>query len=276
MLLGGDELSRTQQGNNNAYCQDNALTWFDWELDAEGEAFLSFVRSALTLRATEPVFRRRSFFQGRPIRGDVKDITWLNADGREMSDQDWSTPWAEAFGMLLAGDEIAETDDHGRPISGDTFLILFNAAGNDVDFSLPPQTAGATLTLELDCAQRDAGPLANDTPYPLTAHSAAVIRVASPSTQTTAGSRTATVTVDGDDSAERQLRNNVADVLRRAEAGEEFTITVAGRPVARLGPAARRQWVSGDSLRAVFRTPAPRNLAEDFAAFPADLTDPFA
>lgn len=75
---------------------------------------------------------------------------------------------------------------------------------------------------------------------------------------------------------QKELRNNVADVLRRAEAGEEFTITVAGRPVARLGPAARRQWVSGDSLRAVFRTPAPRNLAEDLAAFPADLTDPFA
>ena len=79
MILAGDELSRSQQGNNNAYCQDNELTWLHWDLDAEGESFLSFVRALLALRAAEPVFRRRTFFQGRPIRDGVSDITWLDA-----------------------------------------------------------------------------------------------------------------------------------------------------------------------------------------------------
>jgi isoamylase len=175
MIQGGDELSRSQQGNNNAYCQDNALTWFDWTLDAEGEAFLEFTRKAIALRAAEPVFRRTDFFQGRPIRGDVKDITWLDASGREMSDQDWSTPWAHAFGVLLAGDEIDETDAQGNPISGDSFLLLFNAAGNDVDFAFPAQIAGRPLTPELDTAQT--APAADGPAYLLKAHSAAVIRV---------------------------------------------------------------------------------------------------
>ena len=128
MLQAGDELGRTQQGNNNAYCQDNELTWVDWELDADGQSLLDFTRRLIRLRAEEPVFRRRDFFQGRPITGDVKDIYWVSPAGREMQMADWGTP-LECLGVLLVGEEIGEVDDDGRPIVGNTFLLLLNAAG---------------------------------------------------------------------------------------------------------------------------------------------------
>jgi isoamylase len=123
------------------------------------------------------VFRRATFFQGRPIRGEIKDLYWLDPSGAEMSDQDWSTGWAEAFGMLLVGDEIDETDAHGNPISGDSFLVLLNAAGNDVEFVLPAALARGRLTVVLDTARAAAA----DPPpgaYHLLAQSSAVIRVA--------------------------------------------------------------------------------------------------
>jgi glycogen operon protein len=166
MMLAGDELSHTQQGNNNAYCQDNEISWLDWELDAEGAAFLAFARQVIALRAGEPVFRRRGFFQGRPIRGDVKDISWLDPSGAEMSDEDWSTGWAEAFGVLLEGGEIDETDAHGLPITGDSFLVLFNAAANGVTFAAPAQLAGRPLVPVLDTARGD-DPGSVEFPYTL-------------------------------------------------------------------------------------------------------------
>ena len=189
MILAGDELSRTPEGNNNAYCQDNELTWLHWDLDAEGESFLAFVRALLALRAAEPVFRRRTFFQGRPIRGAVKDITWLDASGGEMSDADWAQGWAFCLGVLLAGDAIDETDAHGEPVSGDSFLVALNAAANGVDFHLPASLAGRALTVELDTGAGAAGAAGGPggaggvtvaDPYPLAAHSAVVIRVGSP------------------------------------------------------------------------------------------------
>jgi isoamylase len=178
MLQGGDEISRTQQGNNNAYCQDNQLSWFDWELDDEQQSLLEFVRRVTKLRSNEPVFRRRTFFQGRPIRGDIKDLYWLDSSGQEMSDADWSTGWAESLGMLLMGDEIDETDARGEPISGDSFLLLLNAAGNEVDFQLPPQVQGRTMSLELDTSTMPSETGISGGVYHLAAHSAAVIRIA--------------------------------------------------------------------------------------------------
>ena len=94
---------RTQRGNNNAYCQDNEITWLDWDLDDDRRAFLAFVRQVISLRAAEPVFRRRTFFHGRPIHGGVKDLCWIDADGREMTAEEWSTGWVDSLGMLARG-----------------------------------------------------------------------------------------------------------------------------------------------------------------------------
>src|SRR5262249_36547418 len=102
MLCGGDEIGRTQQGNNNAYCQDNEISWYDGALDEPRRALLAFTRRLIELRQRHPNLRRRKFFQGRPIRGsDVKDITWLSPDGTEMTEEDWAAGWQRCFGMRL-------------------------------------------------------------------------------------------------------------------------------------------------------------------------------
>jgi glycogen operon protein len=138
MIRGGDELGHTQRGNNNAYCQDNEISWLDWELDEERRGFLEFVRRVVCLRRDQPVLRRRKFFQGRPLRGSgVKDIVWLEPSGREMTDADWDTGHARSLAVLLPGDAIDETDDHGERIVGDTLLLLFNAHHEKVVFRLP-------------------------------------------------------------------------------------------------------------------------------------------
>jgi glycogen operon protein len=177
LLQGGDELLRTQLGNNNAYCQDNEITWLDWNVDDESRAFLEFVRRVIGLRAAEPVFRRRTFFQGRAIRGDIKDLYWLDPSGREMTEEDWSTGWAEAFGMLLVGDQIDETDPYGNEIVGHSFLLLFNAAANDVDFELRERLRAQPTELVLDTVDPERAGGAIGGTYHLVARSAAVIRV---------------------------------------------------------------------------------------------------
>jgi len=138
MLRAGDELSHSQGGNNNAYCQDNEVSWLDWRLDAEEQAFLDFVRRMIGLRREHPLFRRRRFFQGRPIHGeDVKDIAWLNPDGREMTDQEWAQHYARCLGVYLSGAELDETDARGRPLRDDDFLLLINAHHDAIPFRLP-------------------------------------------------------------------------------------------------------------------------------------------
>ncbi|MEW6475492.1 MAG: glycogen debranching protein GlgX [Actinomycetota bacterium] len=126
MLLGGDELGRTQRGNNNGYCQDNELSWYDW-CSADVQV-LEFTRFLISLRARHPVFRRRRFFQGRPIWGDeLSDIGWFRPDGEEMRDDDWRAGFAKAVGVFLNGEEIPDPDPRGRRIVDDSFLVLFNA-----------------------------------------------------------------------------------------------------------------------------------------------------
>ena len=121
MLCGADELGRTQRGNNNAYCQDNELSWHDWELDERREALVSFTKQLIQIRREHPALRRRKFFQGRPIRGtDIKDIIWLCPDGQEMSDEDWNCSWVRCIGMLLEGEALHEVDENGEPITDDT------------------------------------------------------------------------------------------------------------------------------------------------------------
>jgi glycogen operon protein len=141
MLLGGDEFGRTQNGNNNAYCQDNELSWFHWEKQDERQnALREFTRRLIQLRHQHPVFRRPKFFQGRRIRGsEIKDVMWFNPGGNEMSEKDWSLPFARCLGMMLSGDTIDVLGFQGEPIRDDTFLFLMNAHYETIPFLLPGQ-----------------------------------------------------------------------------------------------------------------------------------------
>jgi len=138
MLLAGDELGRTQRGNNNAYCQDNEISWLDWEPADERTVLVAFVQCVIALRRAHPVFRRRDFFHGRPLRGrDVKDILWLKPDGAEMTEEEWDQHFARCLGVYLAGEALTETDRRGRPVVDANFLILFNAHHEPIPFTLP-------------------------------------------------------------------------------------------------------------------------------------------
>ena len=138
MLSHGDEIARTQQGNNNTYCQDNKITWVSWKLDARQRALLEFTRKVFAVRAENPVLRRRTFFSGQveEHRG-LKDLTWLRPDGAEMAKDDWHNADAHALGMLIDGDATDETDETGTPIKGETMLLLVNASEANVDFRMP-------------------------------------------------------------------------------------------------------------------------------------------
>ena len=137
MLLAGDEFGHTQKGNNNTYCQDNELSWLNWELAEDQKQFLSFVRKVTQLRKDHKVLQRRSFFQGRSIRGEgVTDVTWFSPAGKDMTDNDWGG-YVKCLGMRLAGDLIGEVDEEGETIVGDTLLVLMNADFNSIKFTLP-------------------------------------------------------------------------------------------------------------------------------------------
>ena len=141
MLVAGDEIGRTQHGNNNAYCQDSALSWLDWELDPERAKLRDFVRRMVHLRRTHPVFRRRHFFQGRPLHGsEAKDIVWLKPDGSEMTNEEWSQDFARCLGVYLAGSALTEIDARGQRVVDDDFVVLFNAHHDSVPFRLPTKT----------------------------------------------------------------------------------------------------------------------------------------
>jgi len=138
MILAGDELGRTQRGNNNSYCQDNPISWLDWNLDAEQLELLDFVKSLIRLRRRHALFRRRSFFEGRfDPRSGVKDIIWLNINGKEMSGPEWHSPSVRALGVFMGGGAIPEQDAKGRDLVDDDFLMLFNAGGEEVSFIVP-------------------------------------------------------------------------------------------------------------------------------------------
>jgi isoamylase len=142
MICGGDEYGRTQKGNNNAYCQDNDISWFKWDRAPDEVALTDFTSRLIALRREHPTFRRPKFFYGRKIRGaDVKDIMWLNPSGQEMNDDEWSTHFVKTLGVLLSGDSHDVRDWHGTPIHDDTFLMLLNASHQSVDFTLPNHAA---------------------------------------------------------------------------------------------------------------------------------------
>lgn len=151
MLQAGDELGRTQQGNNNTYCQDNELSWLDWELDEARQQLQEFTRYVIRIFHEHPVLRRRKFFQGRRIRGsEVRDLVWFRADGAEMTDDDWNNGFARSLALRLAGDAITEVDRQGRRILDDTLLIILSAHHEDLPFVLPPHPSASEWELLLD------------------------------------------------------------------------------------------------------------------------------
>ncbi len=143
MLLAGDELGRTQQGNNNAYCQENELTWIDW--DNQDEDLFGFVRGLIRLRAEHPVFRRRRFFDG-------EGIAWFTPAGEQMTGKDWENGFAKSLTVFLNGDAIDEPDRRGRQVRDDSFLLLFNASELDIEFTVVPPEFGESWEKVLDTA----------------------------------------------------------------------------------------------------------------------------
>ncbi len=140
MLTGGDEWGRSQNGNNNTYCQDNENSWFNWERDEKQNQFVEFTRKLIQLRSDHPVFRRPKFFQGRRIRGsEIRDVMWFNPGGSEMSEEEWTSPFVRCLGMLLSGDTMDVLNFEGEPIRDDTFLLLINAHYEPIPFVLPGQ-----------------------------------------------------------------------------------------------------------------------------------------
>jgi isoamylase len=154
MIYAGDAMGHTQMGNNNAYCQDNPISWLNWTLQAEDRDLLAFVQRMINLRKRHPVFRRRRFFQGRPIKGaNVKDILWLNPKGNEMSEDEWHDASVRCLGMFLSGQGLDETDERGRKLSDENFFMLFNAHHEDVAFTLPAFRPGARWGAWMDTSR---------------------------------------------------------------------------------------------------------------------------
>jgi glycogen operon protein len=136
MISGGDEIGRSQKGNNNAYCQDNELSWFDWE--NFDESLLYFTRNLIALRRKHRIFARRKWFQGRPLHGTgVKDLAWFTPDAKEMTEEDWKAGFAKSLGVFLNGDAIASTDMYGDRVTDDSFYLIFNAHHEPLQFALP-------------------------------------------------------------------------------------------------------------------------------------------
>ncbi len=154
MLSHGDELGRTQQGNNNGYCQDNALTWIDWAAAEEEFPLVEFTAAASRLRREHPVFRRRRYFQGHPVRGSggIDDITWLRPSAEQMTDEDWESGHAKSLAVFLNGDGIREPDSRGERVADDSFLLCFNGHHEDITFCVPGEEYGERWETALDTA----------------------------------------------------------------------------------------------------------------------------
>jgi len=154
MLLAGDERCRTQHGNNNAYCQDNELSWLGWELDEPCAALLEFTKRVIRLRQDHPVFRRGRFLEGVGENSGLPDVYWFRPDGRRMTRRDWDTG-PPLLGVFLNGAELGTRAPHGEPVEDDSFLILFNAHHEDSVFTLPPRRFGTRWKLELTTSDRE-------------------------------------------------------------------------------------------------------------------------
>ncbi len=180
MLLAGDAIGHTQNGNNNAYCQDNEISWINWNKSAADRELMSLVQKAIGLRKNHPVFRRRNFFLGRAIKGaGIKDILWLRPDGAEMTDDEWNQEHARTLGMFLSGSAVDEVDERGQAITDDNFLLLMNAHHEEVPFQLPTAASEMRWIALIDTScQTSRSPgmqYESGMPYPLQARSLAVL-----------------------------------------------------------------------------------------------------
>jgi len=183
MLLAGDEVAKTQSGNNNTYCQDSELTWLDWELDEEEQGLLAFTRSVIALRKKNPVFQRQKFFQGRSIRGqEQKDIAWYSPDGKPMNDEAWNAGFVKCLGLYLDGDMIGEMNERGEPIVGESMLLLLNAHHEKIPFKLPAIEKKGSWAALLDTFElpADGQSLQPGTEYQLQGRSLAVLKLTPP------------------------------------------------------------------------------------------------
>jgi glycogen operon protein len=178
MLLGGDEVGRSQQGNNNAYCQNNETSWVDWEIGETGWEMYSFVRDLITVMQSNPVLRSRAFFTGKPPAGmRTRDVTWIRPDGAEMTDEDWTGAEKRSIGMLMLGQAADEVDMRGRSASGDTLLLLLNAGWRSRSYTLPRTELPGRWEEVLNTAQP--GPwsrLVRNDVVNLTSHSCLLLR----------------------------------------------------------------------------------------------------
>jgi len=151
MICGGDEISRTQNGNNNAYCQDNPITWYNWDLDERKLSLLEFTRHLIRIRKEHPNLHRRKFYQDRSIRGsEVKDIVWLRPDSQEMTDEEWGAGWVRCLGVMLNGETIDHVDEKGEPVVDDTFLLMLNCHHEPIKFYLPQSPKSTDWEVVID------------------------------------------------------------------------------------------------------------------------------
>ena len=158
MLLAGDELGRTQGGNNNAYCHDDATSWLNWDLAQEDRELFEFVARVIRLRRAHPIFRRRSFFTQERSHEGVRNVRWFGPDGLEMSDEEWNLGFARCLGMYLAGDAIGELDRRGAPVTDDNFMLLINAHHEEIPFVLPGFRNSVRWRVTIDTSQTGADP----------------------------------------------------------------------------------------------------------------------
>jgi glycogen operon protein len=156
MLLAGDEMGRSQGGNNNAYCQDNELSWLDWSADAADQGLFDFTRRLIELRAAHPVFRRRGFIHDGPLpNSQVRDAVWLQPDGSEMTEHVWTDGSARALAVFLSGEGLPDVDGRGQPVRDDSFLLLFNAGAGDIEFRFPGAPVPDDGVLLVDTSSAD-------------------------------------------------------------------------------------------------------------------------
>ncbi len=181
MLSAGDELGRTQQRINTAYCQDNEVSWLHWDLTEEHEGFLQFTRRMVELWKRQPVLHRRKFFRGTVGHGsDIKDITWYDRNGQEVQGHAWTAPDVRSLCVQLAGDRMDEVDEHGARIIGETLLLLLSAEPDPATFRLPPPPSGQQWERLLDTAEghEHGRPVRPKDEYTVVAHGLAVFRLA--------------------------------------------------------------------------------------------------
>ncbi|NEQ20751.1 MAG: glycogen debranching protein GlgX [Microcoleus sp. SIO2G3] len=181
MLLGGDEMGRTQKGNNNGYCQDSEISWFDWNLVEGNEALLNFTRELIFFRRQHPVFRRRKWFQGQSIRGKgISDIAWFNPDGSEMTDEEWEVGYAKSIGVFLDGGQIPSPGPQGQRVSDDSFLLFFNAHYETIEFALSDALSNKEWTVVIDTKEprfiQDEKVYTGSQAVPVTGRSVVVLR----------------------------------------------------------------------------------------------------